>query len=196
MAELRNSSGRPWLSGELAPSRTTDPKYFDAACVLDEKWRWVIPVPSERAEAMLVVHPFTRDFPGLAPAVAGDDSGQALDAVAAELTGRLGLVAVERPADAVAAIGWMGAVNYDLDMGALAAVLRSWELRFGAYVVGIGFDTLTLGVQRPPTSMQQALAIAAEHFAICSDIVYQGAGTLEAYAGELLERPVWSLWWD
>jgi hypothetical protein len=81
-------------------------------------------------------------------------------------------------------------------MGALAAVLRSWEARFGAYVVGIGFDTLTLGVQRPPTSMQHALAIAAEHFAICSDIVYQGAGSLEAYAEEILERPVWSLWWD
>lgn len=70
--------------------------------------------------------------------------------------------------------------NHDMNLGRL---LRSWKERFGAYVVD----------QRPPTTKQQALAIAAEHCAISSDIVYQGAGSLEVYAAEILQRP---LPWD
>jgi hypothetical protein len=81
-------------------------------------------------------------------------------------------------------------------MGALASLLRSWEDRFGAYVIAIGFDTLDLAVLRPARTPEQARAIAAEHFASCPDNIYQGSGTLEAYAQELVDAPRWSFWWD
>ncbi|MEV4704749.1 DUF4253 domain-containing protein [Actinoplanes sp. NPDC049316] len=38
--------------------------------------------------------------------------------------------------------------------------------------------------------------MAAEHFAFCPDNVWQGVGTLTAYADQLVNAPMWSLWWD
>ena len=114
----------------------------------------------------------------------------------AKAKGRLGLVAVERPADALAALGWTGPINHYADMGLLSAVLRSWENRFGAILVGVGFDTLSVIVQRPPKTMDAARSVAAEHFAACSDNVHQGAGSIEAYAEQLVGEPLWSFWWD
>ena len=68
-----------------------------------------------------------------------------VDHIVAGLGGHLALVAVHRPADAVDAVGWMGAVNYDGDPLDMSTVLRSWELRFDAYLVGLGTDTMTAG---------------------------------------------------
>ena len=101
-----------------------------------------------------------------------------------------------RPADAVATLGWTGPLNHYDDMGMLAAVLRSWEDRFGAVVVGIGFDTLTVAVRRPPSDERSATAVAAEHLAACSDNIWQGPGSLVVYADMIREQPVWSFWWD
>ena len=75
-------------------------------------------------------------------------------------------------------------------------MLRSWELRFDAYVVGLGTDTLVLAVGRPARDLASATAIAAEHFAFCPDNVWQGAGSLDAYAEQILGMPSWSFWWD
>jgi hypothetical protein len=77
-------------------------------------------------------------------------------------------VAVNRPADVLDAIGWQGAANYDGDPLDMSTVLRSWEVRFDAYLVGLTTDTLTLAVGRPPRDLASALAIAAEHYAFCS----------------------------
>lgn len=110
------------------------------------------------------------------------------------MDGRLGLVAVVRAADA--ALGWQGPVNVYQDMGRLAAVLRSWEDRFAAVVVGIGFDTLSVAVRRPPTTDADATALAAEHFAVCPDQILQGVGTIAKYAEAIKGRGEWLFWWD
>ncbi|TMF13062.1 MAG: DUF4253 domain-containing protein [Chloroflexi bacterium] len=109
---------------------------------------------------------------------------------------RIGLVAADRPADAVTALGWTGAVNVHDDPVLMSTVLRSWEDRWAACVVEIGFDTLTLTVGIPPRDRQRALALAAEHFAFCPDNITQGAGTVAAYAESLRDSPVWTFWWD
>jgi Domain of unknown function (DUF4253) len=62
---------------------------------------------------------------------------------------RLGLVAARRPADVLAVVGWTGAMNYHATSAPLACVLRSWEDRFGARLVRLGFDTMDLLVERP-----------------------------------------------
>ena len=116
--------------------------------------------------------------------------------IVAGSTGHLGLVAVHRPADILDAVGWMGAANYDGDPLDMTTVLRSWELRFDAYVVAMGADTLALAVGRPPRDLESAHSIAAEHYAFCPDNIQQGAGTIHAYAEALVDADVWAFWWD
>ncbi|MFJ8198073.1 DUF4253 domain-containing protein [Streptomyces sp. NPDC096152] len=153
------------------------------------------------------VAPFGPDWPGLAPAgvLAADPDVRAAGVADALSDGRgdwfkqprLALVPARRSADIPAAIGWSGPVNYESDVARLCAVLRSWEDRFGIRVVALGFDILVVSVAAPPTTLAEAEAVAAEHFAFCPDNVVQGeAETLRAYAEELVGERVWSFWWD
>ena len=196
LTSLEGDDDRPWLTGELDPSSSTDPAIHEPLAVLQEWWAEVIPSAEEDGEALAALEPFGREFPGLAPAPRSAPNTAALRDVVANLSGRLGLVSVHRPADAIAVMGWLGAVNHFSDMGALSAVLRSWEDRFSAFLVEVGFDTITVAVGNPPTTLASARSVAAEHFAVCSDIVYQGVGSIDAYAEELVDSDTWAFWWD
>ncbi|HEY4239445.1 MAG TPA: DUF4253 domain-containing protein [Kofleriaceae bacterium] len=132
----------------------------------------------------------------IAPPAAGKPQPRNIDDALPQ-TGRLLLVGCMRPADAVHALRWSGALNHESDPGRLGAVLRSWEERFGAYVVRIGLDTLTLGVERPP-SAAEAPAVAREHHAFCPDNIDQSScdGDVDAYAAAIAGHPRWDFWWD
>jgi hypothetical protein len=155
------------------------------------------------AEPLSVTAPDGQRWPGLAaPQPAGNDPDlHANECVSLMLTHkprlRLGLVATARGADSITAAGWSGPVNYDSDTAKLSTVLRSWENRFATRVIGVGFAELYLSVAAPPTDHAVALNIAAEHFAFCPDNIWQG-GTpdLTSYAGQLIDAPIWSFWWD
>ena len=83
------------------------------------------------------------------------------------------------------------------DPALLSAVLRSWEVRWKARVVAMGFATLTLTVGNPPRDETAALAVAAEHFALCPDNIWQGSlDTMTAYAAHLRDNRTWEFWWD
>lgn len=75
-------------------------------------------------------------------------------------------------------------------------MLRSWEDRFGARVIAVGFATLALSVAAPPIDMTHAREIAYEHLAFCPDNIWQGPGSLPDYADALLGAPIWTFWWD
>jgi hypothetical protein len=192
---LRDTDDRPWDSGELEPGESSDPASQQASAVLGRWWADNVPVPSER-DALAALAPFGREFPGLAKPTGDAVDVELMASVADGIDARLGIVAVTRPADAPTVLGWQGPVNHFSDMGLLSCVLRSWEDRFGAVLVGMGFDTLTLAVGSPPEDNKTALAIAAEHFAVCSDIIYQGSGSIEAHAAELVGARSWTFWWD
>jgi hypothetical protein len=160
-------------------------------------------------ELLDLVAPFGAGFPGLAPKLlsAADAAAGRPDKVAAELVSsllasgrfqnpRAALVHARRSADIPAAIGWTGPVNHVDDVARLCAVLRSWEDRFGLRVVALGFDTLTATVAAPPTTTEDAEAVAAEHLSFCPDTVEQGPGTLRTYAKSLLDTRLWHFWWD
>jgi hypothetical protein len=128
-----------------------------------------------------------------------------MDAIAPGPWTRIGLVACRHPADAIAAIGWSGAINRR-SSAQVSAVLRSWEERFGTVLAGLGFATLTLLVPHPPEDESEALPIAAELAALCPDVLaedgpidgfgYTAEGTVAGLARLLVNRPVWKLWWD
>ena len=142
-----------------------------------------------------VTAPYGPQFPGLADPTPGDRPNS-IDHIVAALSGHFGLAALNRPADILDAIGWMGAANYDGDPLDMTTVLRSWEQRFDAYVIGLGPDTLHLAVGRPARDLSSATAIAAEHFAFCPDNIQQGVGTIREYAEMLVNEEHWAFWWD
>ncbi|HET9933171.1 MAG TPA: DUF4253 domain-containing protein, partial [Polyangiaceae bacterium] len=184
---------RPWLAAELSPAPYRVSSTRDAQETLANWWSDVFPTEDEVFDDF---KPFSREFPGLAAAPPAGRDSVPIHEVAAVLSGRLALVPLTRPADAPAALGWTGPINHYGDMGLLSCVLRSWEERFEAFVVGIGFDTLTLAVGRPPSTLDAARSVAAEHFATCPDTVYQGCGSIEALAQDLLDSETWTFWWD
>jgi hypothetical protein len=154
------------------------------------------------------VGPFGRTFPGLAPPeltpLLPARRQQALDLGMSQVRARkkrhaparIGLVAADRPADVPAAIGWLGLTNLPLDNALLnlCAVLRSWEDRFGAVLIDVGFDTIRLLVQRPPRSLQAAERIAAEHFALADDCT--NGRNVPGIVANLVRAPIWTFWWD
>ncbi|MCV7068680.1 DUF4253 domain-containing protein, partial [Mycolicibacterium farcinogenes] len=111
------------------------------------------------------------------------------------LDGRLLLVAVARPADVPAALGWWGGTNYCLSGADFSAVLRSWEDRFGAVLISIGFDTMTVQVGRRPVSAEQFDALLREHYAFCPDNINQGLPP-EVFRDGPAEWDFWNFWWD
>ncbi|NUR87577.1 MAG: DUF4253 domain-containing protein [Nonomuraea sp.] len=195
---LLDESAQPWSTGQVIPDDTALVDHFGAEGFMAEVWReWVSQVPRE---ALAELEPFGAYCPG--PAAPGQlvaDPGAVADWYAGELAARgmpLGLAAVNRGADALVAMGWQGALHHNEWMVPLAAVVRSWEDRFGARVVSLGFNTLELSVAAPPVAPEHALHVAAEHWAFCPDNVVQGPGDLYGYAEQILGQHAWSFWWD
>lgn len=165
----------------------------DATSILRHAWGQNVPSDDEFDPETYA--PLRKRFPGLAPATPGDRP-TTIQHLVADATGYLGLVAVERPADVPRAISWSGPANYDLHPADQSSVLRSWEARFDAYLVGLGSDTMILAVARPALDRPSATRIAAEHMAFCPDNVWQGVGTVREYADLLVGAKQWWFWWD
>lgn len=85
------------------------------------------------------------------------------------------------------------------DVEEMCTVLRSWEDRFGIRLLALNRERLVVSVAAPPTTMAEALAVAAEHFAFSPDTITQAGDhdTLRTFAAhELLGKQMWSFWWD
>jgi len=107
----------------------------------------------------------------------------------------IAVVQIAHPWEAAAAIEF-GAWNACPTPEEHVGVMRYWSERWGAEPVGIAADTVEMLVARPPTSRDDALALANEQFAYCEDIVTQGVGTVEALAATLVDGRTWFFWWD
>ncbi|MFG1810425.1 DUF4253 domain-containing protein [Streptomyces sp. NPDC049040] len=198
---------RPWACGEIWPESMSSPADHDPQALLMRWWQDCT-APEEEDELSLdervpVTAPFGQTWPGPAPASTPvEDPGAMADRYARGFLARhpharLGLVAAPCGAGTLAAAGWTGPLNYDNDTAKFSAVVRDWEDRFGARVAGVGFDTLHLSVAAPPHRLDDALVLAAEHFAFCPDNVCQGAHPdLAAYAEYLIDLNCWEFWWD
>jgi hypothetical protein len=185
---------RPWESGEFFFDWRTSPSQHDPTALLARWW--------DGNQDGDVTAPYGATWPGLAPAreFRVDPDIHAIEYATFLVDDnpnlRLGLVATDRGADSPVACGWSGPMNFTNDTGEISAVLQSWEDRFGVRVVCLGFADLYVSVAAPPTTLDDALHIAAEHLAFCPDNIYQGAGTLQRYAEILVNAPLWHFWWD
>lgn len=194
---LLDDSAQPWSDGQVAPEPSEEIDVYEPAEFMAEVWAdWTRVCDGRFGE----LEPFGPSCPGLAGAAEplDDPAAVAADTAAALAGGALlGLVAAERSADVLTVMGWQGVINHNPWTAPLSAVIRSWEERFGARVVKIGFNTLDLSVAAPPVTAPHALGVAAEHWAFCPDtVVFQGPGTLSDYAEQIRSATTWSFWWD
>lgn len=115
---------------------------------------------------------------------------------------RIGLVPASRPADVLALAGYNATVNrYGAEPELLPAALRSWEDRFGAVLMEVGYDHIRLLARRPPRTLPDAQAVAAELWAFCDEFwPIDRPGTaihkVKTIATSILDIPIWSLWLD
>jgi hypothetical protein len=203
---LPDDALRPWDNGEFC--RPEDPREADrlnAGALLEELWRSASDV--DDPEAMAQWAPFSRGWPGLAapesmPLTTGERH-HALDVVLPRIlrangstwAARIALIPASRPADVLPVIGWSGMANHEESTLRLTAVLRSWEDRFGAQLISIGYADLRLLVDRPPHTLEAAQRIAAEQVFLADDCI-DGARGIPEIAPRLLNGPVWTFWWD
>ena len=199
LSGMDGGTARPWDTGEQVgePEDTGVIDSMDAAQVLDGHW-WG-PSEDELAEdeeLRGMFAPFGERFPGLAPAVEEELDPELIRRAVVQYTrpARVGLVPATRPADILPRMGWAGASN-NRTASELAVVLRSWEDRFGARLLEVGFDDIRLLVSRPPQTLDAAEPIAAEHFAF-SDEAHKGPHHIGQIARALVNNPFWDFWWD
>ncbi|MFJ9445447.1 DUF4253 domain-containing protein [Kitasatospora sp. NPDC101235] len=201
----------PGLDGRdlgLEPGEPGEPALdgYDPAALLREWWEKAVlwcpsGDPQDRAGLLAELAPFGDTWPGPAPAAAPQREPQeCADRLARQLLRarpglRIGLVRADGGAEALAACGWNG-TNGHGDSGEIAAVLRSWQQRFGARVVQVGAASLELSVAAPPAGPEEALLVAAEHVAFCPDNLSQHGEGLADYAEELVGTGNWGFWWD
>ncbi|MFD4195550.1 DUF4253 domain-containing protein [Amycolatopsis thermoflava] len=191
------ATGEDWLTdrGRLAPAvhRVGN---VDVAATLARWWD-----PFCCPDGTGCLRPYSAGFPGLAkksqlrvdPLAEAGNTGSILVRRAPH---RLGLVPVERPADVPAALGWTGMIKSTDEVAAVSAVLRSWEDRFGATLIVLGFDELELSVAAPPRNHHRSLVLAAEHRAFSLRSFSGQPGTLREYAAGLVHRRHWRFSWD
>jgi Domain of unknown function (DUF4253) len=207
LSGLGGSTRRPWDEGEFGdPEDAAAIDGYDAAETLRECWGGVEPddeqfegeSPEWVAEYLEKFKPYGAEFPGLAPASTDREDPRQLEIALGQLTpdARIGLVPAGRPADVLASLGWEGTTNRGWPAAQVSAVLRSWEDRFGARLLEVGFASIRLLVSRPPHTLEAALPLAAEHQAFCSECGRRGLTDVSLIADALVDVPFWDFWWD
>jgi hypothetical protein len=205
LSDAQESTGLvPFLLPDLAldfgePAEVAALDYMDAAELLEERWDGEMPSDYEDQEEgdwAAMRAPFSRTFPGLAPAEGQQLSqGQREQALSALPPAHIGLVAARRSADVLALIGYQGSDQFDNALP-IATVVDSWEYRFGARLLRVEDAEIQLLAERPPHTAETAQALAAEIFAFCDEYGGQGLHDIARITAALMSSPIWTFWWD
>jgi hypothetical protein len=83
----------------------------------------------------------------------------------------------------------IGGLAAEIDGPVISAVLRSWEERFGAVLIAIEPSYAVLSITAPPDDTDQALTLAAERWAFCSQPEGARPDAVQAIAAQLIGEP-------
>lgn len=204
-----------WPCGNGRGHRPKDVAAVDVAGSLYESWQSyeTVRAPRPRLAAQVAhrlpapVVPAQRRtydrWPGLA-APADPHPGPLPDAVARAGVGQMlyyfttrfvayvALARVDRSADLPAALGW----EADAPALELSALLRTWEDRFGARVIGFEGASVYVSVASPPLTTRHAEHVALEHVLTGATNLNDEDFPFADYAEELRGERLWSFWWD
>jgi hypothetical protein len=110
-------------------------------------------------------------------------------------TVELSLIALQNPWEAPAYLGFGGWNDCPAPEIQVAA-LHDWFDRFGAVPAVMTADVMECVVGRPPMTEPESLALAADQWLFCDDIVSQGCMSIHRLGIELWRSPKWYFWWD
>lgn len=138
-----------------------------------------------------------RTFTALAPASSGTADEAAADAAITGLPdGRIALVQSTRGGDALSFMGWTGNATYG-PTESMSLAANSWAERYGARVVAVGPNSLTLAIANPPATSAEAAALTAEMVLLDPDLETGGAPIPVVATGDgLLTLRLWTFWWS
>lgn len=87
---------------------------------------------------------------------------------------------------------WGGAGNNGLSGSDVTTVLTYWHARFGAELMMLAHDSLSLFVPRPPTTAAEVVEVGMQHDAFCPDI----GDPFDFLLQEQVHSHYWYFWWD
>ena len=97
-------------------------------------------------------------------------------------------------------IAWfpMGGWNECPWVDDMMAISHYWYEKYHAFPAVITRDVLQYIVENPVDNEEEALELAKEHYAFCTDRLDQGtaSGTINEVADSLIDSKVWFFWWD
>lgn len=87
---------------------------------------------------------------------------------------------------------WGGAGNNGLSGRDVTTVLAYWHARFGAELMMVAHDSLSLLAPRPPTTPAEVVEVGMQHDAFCPDI----GDPFDFLLQEQVHSHYWHFWWD
>lgn len=87
-------------------------------------------------------------------------------------------------------------VNYDIGSAEHVAILKSWNERLGADLIGLSIDQVELHLDTPITDQAALEEICREHYLYCPDVIEQGCETMGALVADREGNRFWWFWWD
>jgi len=165
---LRGGEGFGWYAEDESSLARLDP-----VTLMSQWWPGVGRLTKFDRRILGIARP--EEWPGLAPPgtpridpdLLADETAEGKVAVE---PARIALVPAARSADSIGLAGWSPTDYESYSPGAASAVLRTWEERFGARVIGVGSGTLWVSVAAPPTTIEHAARVAVEHFSFCPEV--------------------------
>lgn len=107
----------------------------------------------------------------------------------------IAILPTENPWEAPAYLRW-GGWNANPPPEVHMTALKHYYEEYGAVPLVMTSDVMELYAPQRPTDIEDAIALAREHFLLCEDIVYQGLGDIGTLAADRMRTPYWYFWWD
>lgn len=84
-------------------------------------------------------------------------------------------------------------INYNITNDSLLRIIGRFDRKYRLELIGASGDYCEFMIRNPPKNWKE---IAEEAYAVCPDIVDQGAGSLQALEAEMQKNQRLYFWWD